>query len=376
MSDLAWLEIKKDNLISNIKILKNLRAGNVLISPCVKANAYGHGLIETAKIFIGAGANWLSVNSVEEAEKLRNAGISQPIMVIGFAAENELEKALDLDLRLFISNLDYAQKLSELGVIKNKEAIIHLKIDTGMHRHGVLIEEAEELVKKIKNLPYLKIEGLATHFATSDEPLNPNYFNQQLEQFKDITVKIKNIIDNDLIIHCDKSASLLLYQNSLAGLVRPGIATYGYYPGADTKKICEAKNIILKPALSFKTKIGQIKKVPINSCIGYGCTYYTKRPTILATIPVGYYDGYDRKLSNQGYVLVGGQKAPILGRVCMNITIVDITDCDSVVSGDEVVLIGTQGQETITVEQIANWANTINYEVITRLRESLPRYFI
>ncbi|OGY43286.1 MAG: alanine racemase [Candidatus Buchananbacteria bacterium RIFCSPLOWO2_01_FULL_39_33] len=376
MNDLVWLEIKKENLISNIKTLKNLAGSKVLISPCVKANAYGHGLIETAKIFISAGADWLSVNSIEEAKKIRDVGINRPILVIGYVAESELEKILDWDLKIFISNFDYAEKLSMTGKIKNKIAKVHLKIDTGMHRYGVLMAEAEELAKKIKKLPHITIEGLATHFATSDEPLNLSYFNRQLENFKEIVPKIKNLVGNDLIIHCDKSASLLLCRHGLADLVRPGIAAYGYYPSQDVAKLAQEKNIILRPALSFKTKIGQIKKIPENSCVGYGCTCYTKRPTVLATIPVGYYDGYDRKLSNQGYVLVNGQKAPILGRVCMNITIIDITDCGQVIEGDEVVLIGEQGQENITVEQIANWAKTINYEVITRLRESLPRYYI
>ena len=376
MTDLAWLEIKKENLSANLQTLKKLAGENVLIAPCVKANAYGHGLIETGRIFIEAGVDWLSVNSLEEAGQLREVGLNQPILVIGYVAANELEKILDLDLKLFVSNWDYAQKLSELGTEKNKTALIHLKIDTGMHRHGVLMAEAEGLVKKIKNLPNVKVEGLATHFATSDEPLSPAYFNQQLENFKEITTKIKNIVGDNLIVHCDKSASLLLYRHGLANLVRPGLAAYGYYPGSDTKKLCQEKNIILKPALSFKTKVGQIKEVPADSYVGYGCAYITKRPTTLATIPVGYYDGYDRKLSNQGYVLVNGQKAQILGRVCMNITIVDITDCGQVTEGDEVVLIGEQGQEIITVEQMADWAKTINYEIITRLRESLPRYYL
>src|SRR3989338_3606482 len=160
MTDLAWLEIKKENLSANLQTLKKLAGENVLIAPCVKANAYGHGLIETGRIFIEAGVDWLSVNSLEEAGQLREVGLNQPILVIGYVAANELEKILDLDLKLFVSNWDYAQKLSELGTEKNKTALIHLKIDTGMHRHGVLMAEAEGLVKKIKNLPNVKVEGL------------------------------------------------------------------------------------------------------------------------------------------------------------------------------------------------------------------------
>ncbi|MEK7072461.1 MAG: alanine racemase [Patescibacteria group bacterium] len=376
MNDLAWIEISKDDLIRNIKTIRQIVGDKIIISPCIKANAYGHGLVETAKIFISAGVEWLSVNSIEEAEKIRRAGINQPILVMGYITEYELEKVFDLDLKLFISNLEYAEKLSAIGKAKNKTAKVHLKIDTGMNRHGVLIEEAEDLAKKINNLPYIKIEGLATHFATSDDPSNPVYFNQQLEKFTAITTKIKKIVDYDLIVHCDKSASILLSRYEAGNLIRPGIATYGYYSSNDVAELSKAKNIILKPALTFKTRIGQIKNIPENSFVGYGYSYKTNRPTTMATIPVGYYDGYDRKLGNRGYVLVNGHRAQILGRICMNISIIDITDCGQISSGDEVVLIGRQGNEIITVEQIADWANTINYEVITRLRESIPRYYI
>ncbi|MDO8669185.1 MAG: alanine racemase [Candidatus Buchananbacteria bacterium] len=376
MNNLSWIEISKNNLISNLKTIRQITCPEAIISPCIKANAYGHGLVETAKIFISGGADWLSVNSIEEAEKIRQADLGQPILVIGHVAEYELERIFDLDLRLFISSFDYAEKLSKIGQTKNKIANIHLKIDTGMHRHGVLMMEAEELAKKINDLPHIKIEGLATHFANSAEPSNPSYFNEQLEKFTSIVSKIKNITNHDLIIHCDKSASLLVYDNHISNLVRPGISAYGYYPSSEVAEIAKAKGINLKPALAFKTIIGQIKKILANSFVGYGCAYTTSRPSTIATIPVGYYDGYDRKLSNKGYALVSGQRAPILGRVCMNITIIDITDCGQISSGDEVVLIGRQDNEQITVEQLAIWADTINYEIITRLRESLPRYYI
>lgn len=376
MSDLAWLEIKKDNLISNIKILKKLAGKNVLMSPCIKANAYGHGLIETAKIFVSAGSDWLAVNSLEEAEKVRRAGISQPLLVLGYVPKQEMTKIFALDLRIFINDFASAQQLEKLGQKQNQTARIHIKIDTGMHRHGVLMDDAIDLIKKIKKLPHIKIEGLATHFATSDEPLKPDYFNKQQKNFETVTAKIKNLLADELIIHADKSASLLLGRHPWTNLVRPGLSAYGYYPGQDVAKLAQAKNIFLKPTLTFKTRIGQIKKIPAGSFVGYGCTYKTKRPTTIATIPVGYYDGYDRKLGNRGYVLVRGRRAPILGRVCMNITIIDITGCGPITSGDEVVLIGSQNKEIITVEQLAAWAETINYEIITRLREGLPRYYV
>lgn len=376
MNHLAWIEISKAKIARNIKTIREINDPNTIISPCIKANAYGHGLIETAKILIESGVEWLSVNSTEEAQKVRAAGINHPILVIGFVAEYELEKIFDLNLRLFISNINYAQKLSDLGKAKNQTANIHLKIDTGMHRHGVLLEHSSNLAKEILKLPNIKIEGLATHFANSDDPLNPEYFNRQLEKFKIAINDLKKIIGHDLIIHCHKSASVLLSRDNISNLIRPGISVYGYYPSLDVANLAKERNLILQPALEFKTIIGQIKNIPENSLVGYGCTYKTTRPTITATIPVGYYDGYDRKLGNKAYVLVNGKKATVLGRICMNVTIIDITDCGSVTSGDEVVLIGQQKDEVITVEQLADWANTINYEIITRLRESLPRYYL
>ena len=347
-----------------------------MIAPCVKANAYGHGLTETGKIFLENGADWLCVNSLLEAEKLRTAGINCPILIIGIVFDFELEKIIDLDLRFFLHDFNLAINLSEIGQRKNKIANVHVKIDTGMHRHGVLADQAANFVKKIIALPNVNLEGVATHFATSDEPLNPSYFESQLKSFKDALEKIKSLTDKKLIVHCDKSASVLLANNDFVDLVRPGIASYGYYPGKDVKKICEDQGLILKPGLAFKTRISNIKTLPADSFVGYGCSYRTARMTKIATIPVGYFDGYDRKLSNRGHILVNGQRAPILGRVCMNVTIVDVTDCGNVKNGDEAVLIGRQGEQKISVEDVADWANTINYEIITRLREEIPRYYL
>lgn len=375
MNSQSWLEISRENLKHNLSIIRQA-SPNTIMAPCVKANAYGHGLVAIGKIFLDSGANWLCVTSLDEAEKLRRAGITCPILIIGVVFNDELEKIIDLDLRFFLHDTNTAINLSEVGQRRNKTVSVHIKIDTGMHRHGVLTENLEDFMKHVVNLPNINIEGVATHFATSDEPLNPSYFESQLKSFREALEKINRIVKKKLIVHCDKSASVLVHRNDFVDLVRPGIAAYGYYPGKDVKKICEDMGIFLQPALTFKTKLSNIKTLPADSYVGYGCSYRTARMTKIATIPVGYFDGYDRKLSNRGQVLVNGKRTPILGRVCMNVTIIDVTDCGNVKNGDEVVLIGRQGAEKISVEDVADWANTINYEIITRLRESVVRYYV
>jgi alanine racemase len=376
MNNLSWIEISKNNLKCNIKTIRDHIGKETILAPCVKANAYGHGLIETSKTFLEAGANWLCVNSIEEAKRLRDANIDCPILIIGYVDKSDLSKVIDLGVRIFLYDINHGEILSNLARERNTTAPVHIKVDTGMHRQGVLLNKAEEFTKKVLRLGGIKIEGVATHFANSDEPNNPSYFNGQLEKFKDISSRIKNIVGHDLITHCDKSASALLYHHKLSNLVRPGIVAYGHYPGKDVAEICLNKNIVLRPALAFKTKIAQIKSIPPDSFVGYGCTYRTTRPTKIATIPVGYYDGYDRGLSNRGHVIANSGIAPILGRICMNITIIDITDCHNIAEGDEVVLIGQKENRMISAEKIGSWTNTINYEVITRLRESIPRYYM
>jgi alanine racemase len=376
MNDLSWIEISKDNLSHNIKMIRRNIGDETILAPCVKANAYGHGLVETAKILLTSGANWLCVNSIEEAEILRSNNLGCPVLVIGYIGKNDLWRVLYLNVRIFLYDIEHAQRLSNLAKTNKKTVKVHIKIDTGMHRQGVLLSQAKALIKEVNELDNIEIEGLATHFANSDEPENPTYFEKQLEKFEQAVQWSHKIIDRELIIHCDKSASTLLYHHDLSTLVRPGIAIYGHYPGQSVKDEAIKKNIHLKPVLSLKTKIAQIKNIPKNSLVGYGCTYKTTRASKIATVPIGYYDGYDRKLSNRGYMLVNGKRVPILGRVCMNVTIVDITDCPNVLPEDEVVLIGRQGDKEITADDVAIWSETINYEIVTRLRESLPRYYI
>lgn len=376
MKDLIWIEVNKANLKHNIDTFRKIVGDKVILSPCIKSNAYGHGLVGVGKIFMEAGADWLSVNSIFEAIKLREAGIKTPIIVIGYVQLEELEKVVDNDLKVVVYNRETIGKLSELAAKNNKKIDVHLKIDTGMARQGILINHVEDYIRDIYGMPSLNLDGVATHYASSDEPEAPEYFQKQLKRFSGL---INELQKKDLCpkyVHSSNSGATLLNEDARHNLVRPGLSTYGYYPSEGTKKICLGKNILLKPTLSLKTKVAMVKTIPAGEGVSYGSTYITEKDIKVAVLPIGYYDGVDRKLSNQGEVLIGGKRARILGRVCMNIIIVDISDVPSVELEDEVVLIGKQGDDEISVEEWADKIGTINYEVTTRLRETIIREIV
>ncbi len=375
MNNLVWIEISKNALASNIKSIRRLVGKKVLVAPCVKANAYGHGLVETSRLFLKAGADWLCVNSIDETATLRHARIKKPILIIGYVQKNDLKSVLRLDTRLFIYDLERAGILSRMGKAAKKKIRVHLKIDTGMGRQGIMPEEVINFCKKLKTMPGIIVEGVATHFANSSDPKD-SYFEKQLKIFEHAVMEVKKIIGDNLIVHADKSGPTIAHPESHFDLVRPGLISYGYYPSPVMEKICEQKKINLLPSLTLKTKVAHIRIIPKGRYIGYGLTFKTKKKTKIALLPIGYYDGFDRKMSNTGKVLIHGQFAPIIGRVCMDMCIADATNIKNIKAEDEVVVIGRQGKNKIRVEQIADWVGTINYEITTRLRESIERKYI
>ncbi len=375
MEQPVWIEISQTALKRNLAVLRRQIGLKTLLAPCLKANAYGHGLVETGKIFLSNGADWLAVNSLAEAQKLRTAGITKPLLLLGYLERAELQAIPELNIRTFVFDPDWAKLLSQTAEKTGRQAIVHLKIDTGMHRQGIFPEDIPKFAKLLEDLPGLKLEGAATHFADSDNPEDQSYFQKQLRRFLEAKKQLENLIPRPLIFHFSKSDCCLLHPEKIFGLARPGIAAYGYYPGKAVAKICQERKIFLEPALSLKTKVAQIKKVPAGSPIGYGRSYQTGRPSRLAILPIGYSDGLDRRLSNRGKILIKEKKAPIVGRVCMNITIVDITEIKGVAPEDEAVIIGRQGRAAITPEDLAEAAGTINYEIVSRLREGIIRRY-
>jgi len=376
MRDLTWIEISKSKLRHNIQTIRSLIGPKVLLAACVKANAYGHGIKETAKLMIQYGVDWLAVNSIEEAEILRQSGITKPIIVMGYVQRSDLEKVAILDLRIFISDFSTAESLSQVAQKTNKQIPVHIKVDTGMSRLGVLDTKAKDLIIKIKQLKGIKAEGLVTHFATADDFDNREGFKEQFHRFQLLLQELKKENIHIPLVHCANSSAVLLYPETYFDMVRPGLALYGYYDNEEIKKYCQQKGVNLSPILSLKTKVALVKKIPPGRGVSYNFLFRTSKTMKVAVIPIGYYDGIDTRLTNKGFVLIRGKRARILGRVCMNMLIVDVDNISNVHKEDEVVVIGEQGKEKITADEIAELTGMINYEVLTRLRENIPRYYL
>lgn len=375
LSHLNWVEISEKNLLHNISVIRNLIGGERKLMAVVKSNAYGHGMIDVSKILLKGSADWFGVNSVEEGIKLRDKGINKPILILGYVPLMDLEDAVKNNLRLTVYNMETVKKLDGIGKKRQKKIHIHIKIETGTNRQGVHGRELSSLLNFIYRSSFLKLEGISTHFANIEDTTDHSYAQFQLNEFKKIVGEFFRK-ENNLIKHTACTAAILLFPETYFEMVRVGIGMYGLWPSKQTKVSFSMKGKIipeLKPVLSWKTRIAQIKDVPDGSYIGYGCTYRTTRKTKIAVLPVGYYDGYARAFSNVSYVLVKGRRAPVRGRVCMNIIMVDVTDIEDVKLEDEVILLGNQGEEEITADYLADLAGTINYEIVTQINPFLER---
>ena len=373
---LTWIELSKKNFIKNIKAIRSVIGKKVILAPCVKANAYGHGLVESAKILSKNGADWLCVDTTDEGLLLRKNKILCPILIMGFIYEDEISRVVSNGFRIFLYDYALAKSLSKAGFRQKKVALVHIKVDTGMSRQGVKINDLKDFIVKVAKLPYIKIEGLATHFATSDELSNKSYYRAQKKRFSQSLEIAKKIIHYTLIAHCANSGAILSDRSSHYSMIRPGIISYGYYPSPEVKKYCLKKGIRLYPVLSLYTKIVQVKKIEKGDAVSYGSTFIAPKDMRIAVLPVGYYDGIGRILSNVGSMIIHGKRAKILGRVCMNMTMVDISSIPNVTTGDSALIIGKQGKGEIPADEIAKLSQTINYEVLIRLRESAKRIVI
>ena len=371
--NLTWVEISKQALSSNIKTFRRLVGKDVRLAPAVKANAYGHGLVETSKTFLEAGADFLCINALYEAEELRKAGIKAPILVIGYTALSDLERAVDLDCDLTVYNLETIRALGKL----KKAVNLHLKVETGNHRQGVRMEDVPAVLKEFEKHPNLRMAGISTHFANIEDRVNHKYALYQLKGFKKAIRMLEEAGHAPHYRHCANSAAAIVLPEAHFNFVRLGIGAYGLWPSDKTLRAAQHAgiDISLSPALTWKAVVAQVKEIEKGALVGYGCTYEMARKGRIAVLPVGYYDGYVRLLSNKGHVLIRGKKAPVIGRVCMNMIMVDVTQIPEVKLEDEVVLLGEQGKENISAEDMAALSGTINYEVTTRINERIPRMF-
>lgn len=371
---LSYIEISKENLIHNIKQFRSILNKRTKIAAVVKANAYGHGDIEVAKI-ASSYVDYFQVDSIEELERVRKV-TKKPILVFGYLNDNGIRKAIKLKAIISAFDLIHLLKINHIAGILKTKAKVHIPIDSYLGREGIMPNQVENFILEIKKLNNIEIDGIYSHFANIEDTMNSSYSQKQLDTYHTVCDIFKKEFKN-VKTHISATSGILVYEkgNGLHNIVRLGIGLYGMWPSEHLEYL-NKKKITLKPILRWITHIAQIKIIPANYSIGYGLTYITKKTTKIAVIPQGYADGLPRSLSNNGEVLIRGKKAKILGRIAMNMTVVDISNIKNVLPEDEVVILGKQNKNEILTEQIAIASNTINYEVTTRISALLPRVIV
>lgn len=341
----------------------------VKILSVVKANAYGHGAREVARVLEDEGSDAFGVATVEEGMELRKGGIRAQILVLAGVYPEQLDDLLQHHLTPVLSELEIMHRLeAEMGR-RRSSLSFHLKVDTGMGRIGFLAAEIDSWLPQLDGLKALRLEGVMSHFSQA-EGVKGDFTQGQLNSFHLVTQRLRSQGYTLSFIHLANSAAVMTLPSAHFTLVRPGLMLYGIYPSSEMAGQAE-----LKPVLSWRTRILQLKKIPKGFGISYGHTFVTPRESLIATLPLGYADGYNRLLSNRGAVLVRGQRAPVVGNVCMDLTMVDVTDIPGVQQGDAVILLGSQGGETVSADEMARWANTISYEILTSIGSRVPRIY-
>ncbi|MFA5836799.1 MAG: alanine racemase [Bellilinea sp.] len=360
----TWAEIDLEAIRKNVRSFVRHVGSTVQVMAVVKANAYGHGAVPVARVALEAGATRLAVHRLTEGIELRQAGIEAPVLVMGYTPPTGADAFVQWNLTPSTITPEFAQALSASAAAQGKTMPVHVKVDTGMSRYGLLPAEVVPFLQAARALPGIRVEGLFTHFATADAS-DQTWVRQQIAEFDQVIAAIRNTGMDIPIIHAANSATTMKLPEAHYNAVRPGIAMYGMHPSSEWEPVFE-----LYPALTLKSTVSRVRKLPVGAGVSYGRTFVTNRPTTAALVPVGYGDGYHRILSNKGIVLVHGKRAPIIGRVCMDQFVIDVTGIPGVQQNDEVVLVGRQGAERVSAEEVGRLAGSINYEVTTGL---LPR---
>jgi alanine racemase len=380
---LIWAEVDLSAVAHNVRELRRCADPKAKLMAVVKANGYGHGAVEAARTALANGAEWLGVARLPEAIPLREAGFGVPILVFGYTPPAAAGRLIDYDLRQSVYSPAAARAYSEAAAARGKRIRVHVKVDTGMGRLGMVPAAlsgqapghavGEDFIREataIARLPGLDTEGIFTHFAASDSS-DTSYAERQLALFLEVLSALRAAGLEFAVRHAANSAAVIALPESHLDLVRPGIALYGLRPSDEI----DLTGISLQPAMALKTRIIHLKSVPAGACISYGMTYRTPSPTVIATIPAGYADGYRRLLSSRGEMLVGGRRVPVVGRVCMDLTMLDVGTVPGVQVEDEVVIFGKQGGESLSADDIARVLNTINYEIVCDVTARVPRVY-
>jgi len=373
---LNWVELDGAALRANLAAFRRRVGPGVRLGAVVKANAYGHGMTEIALLARAGGADWLCVNSVEEGVRLRDEGHDCEILVMGYVEMGGLDQLVVHGLRPVVHDQPTLAKLEELAARRGTTIPVHLKVETGTHRRGIPEPDVLEVAGRVRRSKALELEGICTHFANIEDTTDHAFAERQIETFSRIGDALHGAGIEVPIRHTACSAATLLFTRTHLDLARIGISLYGLWPSRETYVACLELGkpaLDLKPVMTWKTRVAQVKLVPEGGYVGYGCTYRATRESQIAVLPVGYGEGYSRKLSGVAHVLIRGRRAPIRGRICMNMCMVDVTDIDGVQPEEEVVLLGRQGDERVSAEQLAEWAGTISYEIVSRVHPALPR---
>ena len=369
----VYARIDLDAVASNMECMRQNLDVNTKIMAVIKADGYGHGAIQVAQMLENIDYVWgYAVATLDEAVVLKCEGLKKPVLVLGCVFPDQYMEMLKYDIRMNVYTEEMAEAISQMAAREDMTAYMHIKLDTGMTRLGFDTDmQSVESIHRISQMKNVRLEGIFTHFAKADE-VDKTFTQKQIKDFLWMTHQLKEkgvIFEYE---HCANSAAIIDVPNAHFDLVRAGISTFGLYPSEDVNK----ENVRLKPAMALKSHVAFVKKIEAGVPVSYGGTFVSDKPMTIATIPVGYADGYPRNLSNVGYVLIRGKKAPIIGRVCMDQFMVDVTDIEGVNFGDNVTLIGRDGNETITVEDLSELSGRFNYEFICDLGKRIPRVYV
>ncbi len=369
----GYVQVDLDKMLQNIENMKQNMQADAKMMLIIKADGYGHGALPIAKAYEALPYLWgYGVATLDEGIILRNAGITKPILVLGCVFPNQYAELLQYDIKLNVYTLEMACELAQLAAMTQKKIGVHIKIDSGMSRLGFLPNaEGVEMIEQIAKLPGIEIEGIFTHFSKADEE-DKTYTHFQYEQFQFVIEALATKGISIPVKHCCNSAGIIDFPDYNLDLVRAGISLYGLYPSDEVQE----EAVPLQPVLSFHSTIASIKELEAGTCISYGGTYQTKQKIRVGVVPIGYADGYPRGLSNQGYVLVEGKVAPILGRICMDQFMIDLTEIPEAKFMTPVTLIGENQGKIITVEELGTIANKFNYEFVCGISKRIPRIYI
>lgn len=371
MDKRTWAEVDLDAIAHNMREIRKITNPSSQIMAVVKADAYGHGFLEVTRTLLENGADRLAVAVLQEGKQLRSRGVTVPILILGASGNDSIEDLINFDITPSVFTYEFAKALSYEAERKEKVTKIHIKIDTGMSRIGYLAgddnEEIADEIIKISRLPYIEIEGIFSHFAASDE-YDASYTHLQFDRFMDVCQRLEIKGLNIPIKHICNSAGIMMYPEMHLDMVRPGVILYGMYPSDEVDK----SRLDLIPAMTLKSTITHVKEVEAGRGVSYGREYITKGVTKIATVPIGYADGYLRRLAKEGKMLVNGVKVPIIGRICMDQCMIDVTNVNNTDRGDEVIIFGREG---VTIDDLAKWLDTINYEVACVIGKRIPRIY-